>query len=177
MSSEACNNIDWDGTQDMMRALTLTEHWYITKHSSSNCGVGATLVKWKHQQDDACPRCGQPEDSTHVYICTGQNALSTWDSNLTHLTESLTKSQTDPAITHTIDTSLASWRQYGHVPLHLIPPSLHLLVLQQTLIGWHQLLEGVAGTQWQHAQQDYCVRHRIQQSNNRWLCKTLVQLV
>ena len=64
LSSAACDNIDWDGTQDLMKSLTPPERRFITKHASSNCGVGTTLVQWKLQEDAACPWCGQPEDST-----------------------------------------------------------------------------------------------------------------
>ena len=159
-----------------MQSLTPPERHFITKHASSNCGVGTTLVQWNLQEDDACPRCGQPEDSAHVYLCTGQNASVTWESNLNNLVDSLTRSQTDPSITHAIITSLSHWRQNGVIPLHLIHPSLWSVVHQQHTIGWRSLLEGAAGTQWRHAQQEYCTHLGLRQSNRRWLRATLVQL-
>ena len=140
LSAHACEHIDWDGTNDLMHSLTPPERCYVTKHASSNCGVGTTLVKWKHQADNACPRYGIPEDGTHVYLCNGQNASATWNSNLIKLEESLIKFQTDPSIVYTIVTSLFSWRQDGTVPLHLIPQSLHCVIHQQTLIRWRALV-------------------------------------
>ena len=44
LSPHACENIDWDGTQDMMDRLSPAELQYSTKHASSKCGVGETLV-------------------------------------------------------------------------------------------------------------------------------------
>ena len=109
LSAQACDHIDWDGTVHMMHTLTPTGLRYITKHASSNCGVGTTLVQWNDQQDDACPRFGFPEYGTHVYLCTEQNASVTWTSNLTKLEASLIKSQTNPSIIYTLVTSLSSW--------------------------------------------------------------------
>ena len=49
--------IDWDGTKNMMQSITPAERRYVTKHSSNNFGVGSTLVEWKFQSDATCPRC------------------------------------------------------------------------------------------------------------------------
>ena len=55
LTQEACANIDWDSTEDMMCSLNPPERRFVMKHALSNCGVGTTLVQWNLQQDDACP--------------------------------------------------------------------------------------------------------------------------
>lgn len=73
-SHDARAAIDWDVTAAGMKALQPARRRWISKHASSNCGVGKTLVKWKYQDDDKCPRCRAPEDTTHVLRCKAKGA-------------------------------------------------------------------------------------------------------
>jgi len=63
---QAKETIDWKACLEGMPALKPIRRRWITKHASANCGVGTTLVKWKHQDDDKCPRCNVSEDKAHV---------------------------------------------------------------------------------------------------------------
>ena len=173
----ACENINWDGTQDMKDGLSPAENWYITKYASSNCGVGDTMVQWQQQQDPACPRCGHPKDTTHVYRCTGQQANSVWDTRMSEVEMYLTQSQTDPNIKHVLVMSLSNWHQRAEIPVHQFDYTIQLAVYQQHAIGWKALLEGADGTQWRQAQQKYCLCHQLVQSNRQWLQGLLVCLV
>ena len=68
-----------------MKGLIPPRRRWLTKHRSSNCGIGTTLVKWKYQVDAECPRCNQVEDKAHVFRCQDPSAKSLWDTNLTKL--------------------------------------------------------------------------------------------
>ena len=177
LTQEACDNIDWRGTKDMMRSLNPSEWRFVMKHALSNCGVGTTLGQWNLQQDNACPRCSKPETPSHVYQCSGHNATDTWDANMSQLDTYLRNSQTDPQIRKALTLSLSSWWQSSPIPIHQIAPPLQYVIYQQQAIGWSALLEGGAGTQWHNAQQDYCLRHWVVQSNRRWMRNTLIHLV
>ena len=43
---------------------------WIAKHSSGNCGVGTTLVKWNYQTDAIFSRCNMADETPeHIFTC------------------------------------------------------------------------------------------------------------
>jgi len=70
ISEPAKDLVDWETCSTGMRALKPGRRRWITKHASANCRVGTTLLTWKYQDDDHCPRCGRSESTTHVLTCT-----------------------------------------------------------------------------------------------------------
>ena len=115
---------------------------------SGNCGMGSTLVCWKLQNDDHCPRCGHCKDSTHVYNCKGQEASHQWETGINKCLEYLDQVQTDPNVKDALIQSLSDWR-YNRDPIpNYFHPRVLPAVTQQSHIKWHSLPEGLAGTQW-----------------------------
>ena len=86
--------IDWDATEALMMSLKAHQHWWCTKHGSENCGVGKTLLAWKKQLDNKCPRCSAPEDTTHVLRCTAHNSTAVWLENMLALHQTLVDLET-----------------------------------------------------------------------------------
>jgi len=91
------------------RLLQPARRRWIAKHASSNCGVGTTLAKWKCQDDDRCPRCRVPEDTTHVLRCTAKGANDVWNESVIKLTGYLQKTHTHPGIQESLLTNLHRW--------------------------------------------------------------------
>ena len=109
--------IDWGTCAAGMQALQPARRRWIAKHASSNCGVGTTLVKWKYQDDDRCPRCGVPEDTTHVLRCTAKGANEVWNESILKLTAYLQKTHTHPGIQESLLTNLHRWRHGAFLSL------------------------------------------------------------
>ena len=71
----------------------------ITKHASDNCGVGATLIAWKQQDNACCSHCQQGYETTaHILWCQGHNAQTFWDKGMGEVTVHMHKSDMDPLI-------------------------------------------------------------------------------
>jgi len=107
----ATSQIDSEMASKHTKALKPGCQRWITKHASHNCGVGTTLAEWQQQEDDQCPRCGQPEDTNHATRCTGAGATETWTEQMSVPTEWMTEANTHPLLQDTLITNLQRWRQ------------------------------------------------------------------
>jgi len=110
ISETAKDLVDWETCSTGMKALKPGRRRWITKHASAHCGVGTTLLTWKYQDDDHCPRYGRSESTTHVLTCTAMGANEVWNENLDKLAQYLTDSDTLPVLQEAILTNLACWR-------------------------------------------------------------------
>ena len=166
--------IDWTATDDLMKSLSPSKQRWCTKHGSENCGVGITLMHWKKQLDNECPRCQAPEDTTHVLRCTAHNSSETWDSNLTSLIETLANFNTPLPLHQAIISRLQGWRM--NLPNTDDPtwsPSLQSLIQAQDIIGWKNFMEGLPSLLWI----PYMAKHYSDEDSTLcpkdWLRKTL----
>ena len=176
IKSESTHTVDWNSTADFLHHLDLNRRRWVTKHASDNCGVGMTLQKWKYKECPACPRCNQPETTTHVYKCTGFSETSPWTTSLTSLQKYLTDTRTDPSITEALVDSLVKWRTNAPIILNNYPPALQTLLRDQHALGWKSLLEGLPVTGWKTHQQHYYHTHHIRKSSRKWMRGLLTQI-
>lgn len=174
---DTVQDIDWDGTNDVMHYLSPAERRYVTKNSSGNCGVGVTQVLWKYQTDACCPRCGAHEDSVHVYRCNGLEADKEWHTNMTNLKNYLDETRTDPSIQEAMISCVSYWRQGQAIVPAQFSPSVRPVIYQQHAIGWQQLLEGLPSVRWRRLQQRFYDRQKIRKSSKLWLQGTLAKLI
>lgn len=93
---KAIDLIHWEALQQALEEVPRTRKHFIIKHSMRMCGVGKFMKLWKKQVTDACPCCGSPEDSNHVWICDKMGALDLWNKSLLELGEWMEENQTDP---------------------------------------------------------------------------------
>jgi hypothetical protein len=105
-------------------------------------------------EDNQCPRCGLPEDTTHVLCCPDRDATSTWSTVVNHLESSLIRDHTDPRLTEAIIAGLNSWRT-GNPPEVTFPPAIEQAFQHQSAIGWRSLTDGFLSTHWAEAQASY----------------------
>ena len=92
ISSEASTLIDWETQGKALKSMRLGKRRRVSKHASHDCGVGTTLVRWKQQDDDHCPRCGLSETTQHVIVCS--EADDCFDSAIEHMDTKLTAMDT-----------------------------------------------------------------------------------
>jgi len=58
------------------------------------------MKQWKLWPTDECPRCYQPEDTQHVWVCKGQNSTEVWEKSLNNLRNWMVSVDTDPNLQH-----------------------------------------------------------------------------
>jgi hypothetical protein len=77
--------VDWTAIGNAMKLIPRPRRVFVAKHVSGMCGVGRFMKRWKEWPSDACPRCGDPEDSSHVWTCKGPGTTELWDKAITDL--------------------------------------------------------------------------------------------
>jgi hypothetical protein len=174
--SEAAPMIDWPAHGKAFKSMKLGKRRRVSKHACKNCGVGTTLVKWKAQDDDACPRCGQSETTEHVIRC--PQATDVWESELKTLQHQLSAIDTDPEIQDCIITSLTTWHAgLGHVRLEESQnPLLIQALTEQHSIGWFPFVEGLISATWQKAQAIHYSTINTKRTSQQWSHR-LIQLI
>ncbi len=78
-------SINWELIEAAMNESKRPRRVYIKKHASGMCGVGRFMKRWGMRQEDSRPRCGEPEDSAHVWICHCKGAEDICEQALTNL--------------------------------------------------------------------------------------------
>ena len=105
-------DIAWAGIASAMHKAPLRMRRWVVKFNAKQCGVAATLVKWKQADSSQCPRCPQPlETTSHVMQCHGEQSDHIWSRSLRRLAKILYQQRTDPALLTTIIDGLRQWRQ------------------------------------------------------------------
>jgi hypothetical protein len=98
------------------------------------CGVGKFMKRWKQWETDLCPRCGELEDASHVWVCKDLVARDTWSNAIANIDLTLQKLDTDPTIRHLILVYLNGW-QTGTDITYKPPGELEAVLREQTTIG------------------------------------------
>ena len=106
--------VDWDATGEAMKALSLLQRRWITKHISGWCRVGKWMKIWKQQDTNQCPLCGEsPEDARHVWKCQHVTTTTNWAGQLLKL-RSWLRSTTSKRISEPILACIEAWRLDPH---------------------------------------------------------------
>jgi hypothetical protein len=112
---------------------------FVSKHTVGMCGVGKFMVRWKERESPNCPRCGQLEDASHVWICSGCNSAEIWEKSLEDLEQWMSSVSTDPDIQDAILQHLKSWRA-GNTTHANTAHDLQDLIQLQGQMGWQSFL-------------------------------------
>jgi hypothetical protein len=165
---------DWPCIGTAMQEIPRTRRVFLSKHVAGMCGVGKFMLHWKEWDHDNCPRCGSPEDSTHVWLCSGQNTNEVWGRSLSVLRSWMASAHMDPELASLIFTSLNNWRyavSFGVPPLRLAN-----LVQYQHTIGWGRFLKGWLSKEWQAIQQRYYDSLCMRRTGRRWTIALIKKL-
>lgn len=177
LSPESFGIVDWAGTEQAMKAAPSTRRQWISKHVSGFCSVGRQAKRWKIRDSDKCPRCGQEETTTHVWLCPNPAAIRRWTTATALLKKDMRRMKTAPPIIDAICKRLRQWR--CNLPLEAIPttlPRLREALELQDLIGWDHFLEGALVTHWQEAQASYLTRIGSRRTSLRWISALIRKL-
>jgi hypothetical protein len=66
---DTLDTVNWEAIHIAMKESKRSQRVFISKHACGMCGVGKFMERWKLRKDSACTRCGEHEDSPHVWLC------------------------------------------------------------------------------------------------------------
>ena len=181
ISEDAFAVIDWSAMQRGVKSLPPGIQRWMTKHTVGMCSVGKFRLRWKHDSDDLCPRCGLPEDHRHVNQCSSTSANKTWKACIQDLHIWLDGQHTDPSITRYL-LEFLSWNRN---PGASAPPNaasehnskLVSAILEQAVIGPCGILEGLLSSKWALVQQEFFTNSGSRKSGGLWAARLVQQLL
>ena len=174
LSPQAFELIDWNDTASFMRALPPGKRWWCTKHALEQCGVGKTLLFWKHQHDANCPCCQLPKDTTHVLQCPAPEATIVWNQQMIVFDTALQNMATPDILRQAVLSRLRDWRSLTPFTIDPSwPSSLHNVITSQDSIGWKALLEGLPSKYWKQYMATLPHTRSPQQTSHTWTLKFL----
>jgi len=121
------------------------------------------MVRWKQRKSDACPRCNEPEDASHVWLCKNPELIPFWKESIELLRSWLIAQQSHLSITATICSRLLEWKTgIPYSPLNSSFLGLRATDALQDLVRWQAFLEGCPVLGWQETilQLDWQSPHR-----------------
>ena len=149
----------------------------MTKHASENCGVGTTLSLWKFQPNTKCPQCSCLEETTeHVQKCNGHGASAIFEESLEGIKNYLHDQQTHPELQRAIMYSFWQWRKGRLIDFLQFSAPVRRAVVEQSHIGWLDMLEGAPSKQWQRVQAAHYQDLGMRKSSLKWMRGLLTRL-
>jgi len=172
---QLASHIHWEAIEKAMKTSSLARRTFITKHATGMCGVGKFMKRWGKRDTNACPRCGEPENAAHVWICPHPQADEVWSLSLKKLDDWMTQVGTLSDIRESILHHLDSWRSPDANCRSYNYSNITLSDLQGEC-GWQSLLEGFVTKAWADRQHAYY--HMIHSSRNgkRWVTELIKKL-
>ena len=156
MTHNNMQKVNWHTCEKAMCSLSIGKWHWIAKHISGHAGVGTKMVQWQFSDSAACPRCGQEEDSYHVWTCQASDARWLHSQHIFKLDTWLEQQETHPDLRRELINGLKAWST--GTPRHTFyctPIHTRQLLVHQDAIGWTNLLEGCIATGWMEAQSAY----------------------
>ena len=165
--------IDWHANKQALKKEALGLRRWTTKHASDNCGCGVTLVQWKKQSDDHCPRCCESETTTHILRCPAMGAQAVWDTSIRTLRRRLKNLETHPDLIKAIRFGLSRWRADQPTHRYVRNDEVQLVVNDQDEIGWRNFLEGLWSDRWKDIQQLHYQKIGSRKTGLSWSVKAI----
>jgi hypothetical protein len=177
LTREQIARVNWTACDQAMRSLTIGWRHWIAKHISGHAGVGVKMVQWKMRESAACPRCGEEEDSRHVWTCHAPDARWTRMQHILKLDTWLEEQQTQPDLRKELINGLRAW-SVGTTrrTFYRTPDNIRQTLEWQDTIGWTNLLEGCVDEGWTEAQALYYRTIGSHRSGLRWTVAVIKKL-
>ena len=169
--------VNWQACEQAMKSLSIGRRHWIAKHVSGHAGVGTKMVQWQMRDSVACPRCGQEEDSRHVWICHVPDARWIWLQHISKLDTWLEQQDTQPDLRCELINGMKAWSVgTPRRTFYCTPPHICQALVHQDAIGWTNLLEGCFATGWTEAQALYYHTIGSRHSGLRWTVAIIKKL-
>jgi hypothetical protein len=170
-------DIHWEAMGKAFRSLPFGKQRWLTKHATGQCGVGHMAFRRKHQDHSDCPRCQEPDETTHHVIqCNDARADVCWNLQLQHLTAWIQEQDTLPAISQLILSRLNDWRNNRPFTQHQCTPALQAALDKQDQIGWWNFLLGRVAIDFATLQTQHYQEQGRRRTGRTWLSALIKQL-
>jgi len=123
------NMVAWDMAETVICNLPAAQHQWVSKVAAKFVPCGINMKRWKLRTEDQCPRCHQWYDAQILQPHpTGKEPWQSW--TIGYRWQTYRISSKDYGIGNRIDPR---WRTSGKSGA----------ALEQALLGWHNMLEGI----------------------------------
>ena len=149
---------------------------WAVKFVSGYSAVGVKMKMWKFWDNDCCPCCDHPGETTdHLLTCPHASLRKTYIDGLQELKKWLDSVYTHPEITSCLLRGLGarttdSFARYASA-------GVQQAALEQDRIGWVNLWFGRTSCLWQTLQERYYRHHHPTRSVQRWSAGLVTQLL
>ena len=170
--------VDWEAIEKGMSNRSSSFQAWMTKHVSGQCAVGRKMKLWGYWESDACPCCGEANETvSHLAHCGHPEMKTAFATQVSKLQQWLVDANTDPDVQDYFSNELRC--QGGpNVGPQAIPARIHNAAWEQKQIGWDNLLRGRLSRHWRTLQEKYYLNQEPPKSADRWaadLCYHLLQ--
>jgi hypothetical protein len=177
LTNDSIQQVNWLACEHAMKSLSIGRRHWIAKHVSGHAGVGIKMVQWQMRDSAACPRCGQEEDSRHVWTCHAADARWTRLQHISKLDTWLEQQDTQPDLQRELINGMKAWSVgTSRQTFYRTPPHIRQALVHQDAIGWTNLLEGCMANGWTEAQDLYYRMIGSQRSGLRWTVAIIKKL-
>ena len=129
---------------------------HITKLVHDIFPTNLVVSRYEKLRSTKCHSCPHdPEDRDHIIRCPHPDRAKWRWTFLQSTRAKCTTLQTDPHLQSILLDGLENWLNESHIDASLYPQRFHLLIQQQTAIGWRQIFNGRMSTEWNRLQADY----------------------
>ena len=168
LSNDLFYHIDWDAIHSAMSFLPQQFQLWAVKNASGWCAVGQKMLLWKKWDDDHCPCCDEPDEtSRHVVLCPDERMRIAWIEPLRGFQIWLEESDTHPDIIACIIAAIEDRDPDTHFT-DFAEPEILEAAIDQDNIGWHNFLEGRISNQWRIIQQQHMISISSRTAIHTW---------
>jgi ribonuclease HI len=133
--------VDWNGQHHALLKLPRPRQIAVSKLVNGLWNVNAQNFRY-YQQPAHCPYCTATETIQHLFQCPSNEAATTHQVSLDHLSTALQAAKTPTAVSSTLIDGLTSWIGPSSTPPHSSQDTISKAFSEQTQIGWEYILKG-----------------------------------
>lgn len=170
------DTIDWKAAGAAGKTSPPLFRLWITKHVSGWCATGRKMKLWKFWDNDRCPCCQAPDETTqHLLICPSPGQCSTWDEAIKGFEAWMAAVDTAPDIAHCFSNALRACSP-NHPFTAYASQSIFEAAMEQDNIGWFNFVEGRVLQRWRLAQAEHYASSGSHRTANRWTEELILNL-
>ena len=166
--------IDWEAIGKVCSRLDNKSRITTVKLLSGEYGTNKRLNQRGDLLHSKCPRCGQEEDSNHLWKCQSVPSQEIWKEGFKKLKKELRSFPTEKRLLEVMMTNLEKevkdlppYTPFRFGSVH------HKLFQNQTKTGWDAMLKGFLHKDWRKIQSEYLQFCKSKKDVNQWLNKVI----
>ena len=166
--------IDWKAMGKTFGRLNSRQQISTMKLISGEYGTNSRLAQRSQQLETSCPRCGEKEDTNHLWVCQSISSQQIWSDEITKLERELRHFPTERKLLKIIVTNMKkSVRDLPPYTDAAFGSKHHRAFQEQTKLGWDAMLKGFLHVNWRSIQENFLKQTKSKKDVDQWLCKLI----